>query len=579
MIRRRWRPIALLAILFAGLGAASAAVAEDAAPPPVPVTRYDSCHTMLIDTAIPGDVPQWDVRNLPQLAERMTQGAIPQAVAVAVSDDLATVQSRVRVGVRNDIQSIAICAVGETPGGSEALADAYASQTITSLENDAVDFHRADIESARGQIVDAQACVDGAEAGIEAAGAGADISALTQQASLCELQLSQARSKEISLDRDGIPVVPLETLSSAEAVEISEWDFDRRVREGAAGTNVAVGIEDSIGTARPASGSNSAGRSIPDGPVVRALAGWMLGAALGFAFVQFTERLDSRLRRKEDVEETLDLPVLAEIPPLARRDRKQTRLISVDEPRSRSAESFRALRSAVDYAQMIQEERGMARAGAQVILVTSSGPSEGKTTSLANLAAVMAEGDRTVLAVNCDFRRPRLHRYLGGATDPQRLNVTSIPGVQMVTQVTPADADATPSDVVAAQRRLIERARDRFDVILLDTAPVLTTNDAAELLSVADHVILVVNAGQTKAEAAARAAELLERRGKPPLGVALVGTRDVPNSSEYYYSDDDPYLVQSKRKRADRTRKDRFGSDSEPESESDLDSFEVQANG
>ena len=60
-----------------------------------------------------------------------------------------------------------------------------------------------------------------------------------------------------------------------------------------------------------------------------------------------------------------------------------------------------------------------------------------------------------------------------------------------------------------------------------------------------DQVILVVSAGQTGAESAARASELLERRGRPPLGVALIGARDVPNSSEYYYDDDDPYLESS----------------------------------
>ena len=198
---------------------------------------------------------------------------------------------------------------------------------------------------------------------------------------------------------------------------------------------------------------------------------------------------------------------------------------------------------------MVDEEHGRPSDGAQIVLITSAGPSEGKTTTLANLAAVMAEGERRVLAVNCDFRRPRLHRYLGGVAAPQKLNATDVPGVQLVTQVTRSDADATPSDVVEAQRRLLTRARERFDVILVDTAPVLTTNDASELLSVVDHVVLVVSAGQTDAEAAARATELLERRGRPPLGVALVGAHDVPNSSEYYYDDDDPYLEPSSRRR------------------------------
>ena len=277
---------------------------------------------------------------------------------------------------------------------------------------------------------------------------------------------------------------------------------------------------------------------------------------IALGFVMFTERLDSRLRRKDDVESVLDMPVLAEVPPLDRKDRRATRILSLEEPRSRTAESFRALRSALVYARGIDEEQGIAPEGAHVILVTSAGPGEGKTTTLANLATVMAEGDRRVLAVNCDFRRPRLHRYLGGTAHSMRLNVTDVPGVQLVTQVTENDADATPSDVVAAQRRLVARARNRFDVILLDTAPILTTNDAAELLPAADHVVMVVNALQTKADAAARASELLERRGRAPLGVALVGTRDVPNASDYYYDDGDPYLEQTGRKRRRAARRE-----------------------
>ena len=114
------------------------------------------------------------------------------------------------------------------------------------------------------------------------------------------------------------------------------------------------------------------------------------------------------------------------------------------------------------------------------------------------------------------------------------------------------------------RRRLVERARDRFDVILLDTAPVLTTNDAAEVLGVSDYVILVVAAGQTSAESAARATELLERRGRAPLGAVLVGVRDVPNSSDYYYDDNDPYLERAtKRKR--RLRRDEVIEQLDPE--------------
>jgi succinoglycan biosynthesis transport protein ExoP len=336
-------------------------------------------------------------------------------------------------------------------------------------------------------------------------------------------------------------VVPLETLQEADATEIAEGVYDARLRAGAAGNNVVVGIGDSLGSGSVGGSANS-GSVIPTGPVARGLVGAAGGIGLALALIMFFERFDSRLRSKDEIEDLLDLPVLAEIPPLDRRERQVTRIIAAEEPRSRSAESYRALRSALDYARMVSMERGVAAKGAQVILVTSPGPGEGKTTTVANLAVVMAEGDRKVLAVNCDFRRPRLHRYLGGPAQSQEVNLTDVPGVQLVTQVTKADCDASPSDVVAAQRRLVERARNRFDVILLDTAPILTTNDAAELLTAADQVVLAVAAGQTTAESAARASEALERRGAAPLGVALIGARDVPNSSEYYYDDDDPYL-------------------------------------
>ncbi|GJM39067.1 MAG: hypothetical protein DHS20C19_24340 [Acidimicrobiales bacterium] len=551
-IRRRWRPLVLLAVVGASLGAASAAVAEDAAPAPVPTVYYDACHTLLVDSSL-SRIHEVVDPNLAQTAQRVTQGDIPEATAEALGVDAETLQTQVRVAVRNDIQSLTVCTVNPTPAGAEAGADAFAAGLVAFLETGAETMHAERIERAGNELAIASACFTSTQSAIDAAlAAGGDYDSTTSlriDRQVCNSDLQRATSDLNSYELAGPPRVPLETLETGSAVEISESQYNAQLRRGAAGANVEMGIGDSIGAAGTTAPAATGGVSIPDGPIPRTGVGALFGAAIGFGFVIFTERLDSKLRSKSDVEATLDLPVLAEIPPLARRDRKSTRIVSLEEPRSRTAESFRALRSALDYADRIDHDHGRAGDGAQVILVTSAGPSEGKTTTVANLATVLAEGDRRVLAVNCDFRRPRLHRYLGGTSNPQRLNVTDVPGVQLVTQVTDNDGDATPSDVVGAQRRLVERARERFDVILLDTAPILTTNDAAELLGVTDHVVLVVNASETKAESAARAAELLERRGLAPLGVALVGARDVPNASDYYYSDGDPYLEPSARRR------------------------------
>jgi Mrp family chromosome partitioning ATPase len=552
-IRRRWRPIVVLAALGASLGAASAAVAEDAAPAPVPTVYYDACHTLLVDRTLSDIYETVDVSNLAQLAQRLTQGDIPAAAANALGRDVETLRTQVRVDVRNDIQSVAVCTVGETPAEAEAAADEFAGQLVGFLEAEAQVYHDDRISIAIDQVTQAQTCRDNAQALYDAQFLvdPTDVRDESIAVELCESQLRPAQARLSDFRSSGVPIVPLETLEEASAVEIGERSFEARLRQGAAGANVEVGIGESVGAGAgsAAAPAGSSGPAIPDGPAPRAAAGALLGAAIAFGYIVFTERLDSKLRSKLDVEDTLDLPVLAEIPPLSRKDRKSTRILTLEEPRSRTAESFRALRSALDYARRVDEDQGRARSGAHVVLVTSAGPSEGKTTTVANLATVMAEGDRRVLAINCDFRRPRLHRYLGGTANPQRLNVTEVPGVQLVTQVTENDGEATPSDVVAAQQRLVQRAMERFDVILLDTAPILTTNDAADLLGVADHVVLVVNSSETKAESAARASELLERRGRPPLGVALVGARDVPNASDYYYDDDDPYLEPTGRKR------------------------------
>ena len=542
----------LLAVVGASLGAASAAVAEDAAPAPVPTVRYDACHTLLVDRTLSDIYETVDVSNLAQLAQRLTQGEIPAATAAALGRDAEELRTQVRVDVRNDIQSMSVCAVGATPNEAEAAADEFARQLVGFLETEAQAYHDDRVTIAIGQVTQAQTCKDNALTLLDAkllVDPAADVRDERIAVELCESQLRPAQSRLTDFEASGVPVVPLETLENAAAVEISERTYDARLRQGAAGSNVEVGIGESVGAGTGAPVASSSGPALPEGPAPRGVAGALLGAMIGFGYVMFTERLDSKLRSKPDVETTLDLPVLAEIPPLSRKDRKATRILTLEEPRSRTAESFRALRSALDYARRIDEDEGRARPGAQVVLVTSAGPSEGKTTTVANLATVMAEGDRRVLAINCDFRRPRLHRYLGGTANPQRLNVTEVPGVQLVTQVTDNDGDATPSDVIAAQRRLVQRAMERFDVILLDTAPILTTNDAADLLGVVDHVVLVVNSAETRAESAARASELLERRGRAPLGVALVGARDVPNASDYYYDDDDPYLEPTGRRR------------------------------
>jgi Mrp family chromosome partitioning ATPase len=258
-------------------------------------------------------------------------------------------------------------------------------------------------------------------------------------------------------------------------------------------------------------------------------------------------------------------------------------------PRSRLAEAYRAVRTSILFvaasgAQVgvgvdaggrplerggsastgprpwLREERGEAL----TVLVTSPGPEEGKTSTSANVASLLAEAGMRVLVVNCDYRRPRIHRYFEGREVPTpngedrpddapppealppgaealdvvrgaRIIDTSVQGVRLVTGIGENDPDANPAQVVGAQRKVIEVARRHFDVILLDTAPLLTTNDAVEILSEADLVVVTCRYGRTKREQAELASELLERLSAPVVGVVFVESPDAPQAQYYYY--------------------------------------------
>ena len=384
------------------------------------------------------------------------------------------------------------------------------------------------------------------------------------QAELLETRQREISAKisQVSDNRNAEVAAPatdtenLSTLSTAEAIPISKAAFERladvdpTAKSSSGSVTGAAQRQSQIDSAI----SDSGGMGMP----MRAGIGAFVGLIFGIVLVLVLDRVDPRIRTKADTEEAFGWPVIGEIPAFSRRDRSHTVLIASDEPRSRGAEAFRVLRSALLFAEASEttaddhpifastpeptagdgaDDTGGHRG--QVIMVTSPGPSEGKTTTAANLAAILAETGRSVLVVNCDFRRPRVHLHLDGADETRKVVDTKVPGVKLVTQVLDNPQDANPAEVVRVQRQVIRNAREMFDIVLLDTAPILTTNDATEVLNIADQVVIVAKAGKTHREAADRAAELLERRNAPVVGAVLVGATDIPNARYYYYGGDE----------------------------------------
>ncbi|WP_380281407.1 hypothetical protein [Kitasatospora purpeofusca] len=277
----------------------------------------------------------------------------------------------------------------------------------------------------------------------------------------------------------------------------------------------------------------------------------VLGLALGVVAALMLSRMDTRLRSRNAVEEAFNLPVIGEVPHLSRRQRRVREPLVRARPSDPAAEAYRSLRSTLlltgpdtlarpgggedrDPAQTVS--RRLAEPAAPVVLVASGGSRDGRTITIANLAAALAETGREVLVLDCDFRHPQLHTHLGVGDGPgmaellsgERLGElddlvrpTNVDGVSLITG---GNTTAYPAALVLRAGEVLRRARRHADVILVDTSPLLHANDAYDLVQHADAVLVTVRSGNVTPEQADRVAELLSRTGVPVAGVALLGT-------------------------------------------------------
>lgn len=274
----------------------------------------------------------------------------------------------------------------------------------------------------------------------------------------------------------------------------------------------------------------------PTSPLSRLAIAALLGALLGAALALVIERVDSRLRSREQVEDAFGLPVLAEIPSLPLGLRGSRQIVSAIMPASATAEAHRTLRSAVLLLGPDGSSQHSKPRDSTVLLVTSALPGEGKTTTVANLAAVMAEAGRRVLVLSLDLRNPRLHEYFEepdglGASDllspdldisfDAAVRDTAVTGVSLMTSGERLDH---PGALLTCAGDLLREARRHADVVLVDTPPVLTAADAVDLAQLVDVVLVVSRLNKTTTAHAAAAQRLLSRLGVPALGTVLIGS-------------------------------------------------------
>jgi capsular exopolysaccharide synthesis family protein len=251
--------------------------------------------------------------------------------------------------------------------------------------------------------------------------------------------------------------------------------------------------------------------------------GGLVGMALGLGLAVLREASDNRVRNEHDVEAITDVPILGGIV----FDPKATErpLIVHDDPRSPRAESFRTLRTNLQFLDVGRENRSF--------VITSSVQSEGKSTSAANLAIALSDAGSRVLLVDADLRRPKIHEYLGlegavgltdlliGRAEPE--DVIQPWGKGNLFVLPAGKIPPNPSELLGSEAllRLIKEFNRAFDVVLFDSAPLLPVTDAAILARTVGGTIVICAAGQTHKNQLKGAFTALSNVDAPVSGVVL----------------------------------------------------------
>lgn len=274
-------------------------------------------------------------------------------------------------------------------------------------------------------------------------------------------------------------------------------------------------------------------------PVQSALLAAAIGLFVTAGFAFLVEFLDDTLKTPDDIKDLLDTPVIGFIGELKNNPKQGEDSLGVfvaKNPRSPVAEAFRSLRTNLEYSSVDDPAR--------IILVTSSGESEGKSTVAANLAIVEAQSGKNVIIIDADMRRPKVHVQFNKSnrrglsdvvTGKLRIEdvVKTYDQVENLSIITCGTIPPNPSELLGSERmsQTLKDLEERYDLVVIDTPPMIVS-DAQILSGKVDGVIFVVIPGQTRAIAALRPIEELHRIGSHVLGIVA---NKIPKSRDYYY--------------------------------------------
>ena len=276
---------------------------------------------------------------------------------------------------------------------------------------------------------------------------------------------------------------------------------------------------------------------------------WGLLCGLLMAFV--VDTADRRFRSPDEIRTELGVPVVGHIPVMPDTGKKERKVdngdsrilhevYTVHAPRGRIAEAYRAVRTAIYFSTR--------SGGHQVVQVTSPNPGDGKTTLAANLAVSIANSGKRVLLIDADFRRPRCHAVFGAENEVgmstviegtvELMDAVQATEVENLSLLTCGKLPDNPSELLTSRRfeELLDVLREQYELVIVDTPPVLVVTDPLNVVPRVDVVLVVLKLTKSARHHGHQALDLLEEIGANVLGVVVNGVDGGSNYGAYGYN-------------------------------------------
>jgi non-specific protein-tyrosine kinase len=425
----------------------------------------------------------------------------------------AQLQNAISVQQVRDTQLIQINVEDSNPGRAQAIANRLAEAFLAQIAEKQQARYASAMRDLNSQIADLEASIAEAQKAIASLGDPKDPKNASQP-EMVRLELTRLQTNLTNYQTRYTIL-----LRSAEDFRLA-----------------AAQYSDNITVFSPA--------ELPRAPVkpnipLNVVLGLISGLVLGVSSAFLLDYLDDTIKNTEDVVRTLGLTALANVGRVPGVKELKDCLITGMSGRSAIAEAYRVLRTNLQFSQLGNP--------AATLLVTSAGPGEGKSTTLANLGIVLAQSGKRVVLVDSDLRRPSLHRFFAVPQSPgltslllqdppdvaTALQPTGVDGLQVITS---GPIPPNPAEVLVSPRmaQIAETLKHGADYVLFDSPPVLAVTDATLLAAGVGGVLLVIDAGETRSDAAIHAKEMLGRVKAPILGVVL-NKQQSRNGGGYYY--------------------------------------------